>query len=72
MYTGYYIDNKDIFGPRGYTQSYIDDGYIYMTGKGYTQCWIENGDIFKSGIGYTKFYIDGNDIFGPSKTLPWL
>ena len=50
--TGHYIDwRKDagggfIYGPRGYSEHWLDDrGYIYSP-KGYTQCYVQNKTIY--------------------------
>jgi len=72
MDTGYYIQDGQIFGPKGYAQSWIEDNCIYSSHRGYTQCWIEeDGCIFSSRGGNTGFSIQGNRIHGPSRKLPW-
>ena len=72
MYTGYYISSGSIYGPNGYTNSWIDGDSIYSTGGGYSQFYIDNGSIYKVEAGCINFYIDGDSIYGPTNSLPWL
>ena len=72
MYTGYWIEKDGVFGPNGYTQSWIENGEIFSSKSGYTQYWIEDGQIYSSKGGYTQFWIENNGIHGPRKSLPWL
>ena len=73
MDTGYYIQDGEIFGPKGNTRSWVEGNYIYSSHGGYTQCWIEDdGRIFSSRVGNTEFFVRDDRIFGPSRRLPWL
>lgn len=46
MYTGHYVSSGSIYGPNGYTKSWIDDDSIYNTERGYTQFYIDGDSIY--------------------------
>ena len=69
-YSGFWIEDKYIYGPGGSTQYWIDDGHIYGP-NGYTNHWIEDGIIYSTSGGNTRCWIDDNRIYGPKEKLPW-
>lgn len=72
MLTGYWIENKKIYGPGGYTRAWIDNGHIYTAGSEYPVYWIQDGRIQSTVAGDTGFWIENDFIYGPDEPLPWL
>jgi len=73
MDTGYYIQDGEIFGPKGSTRSWVEGNHVYSSPGGYTQCWIEeDGRIFSARGGDTGFSVREGRICGPCRRLPWM
>lgn len=68
-YTGYWVSNGHICGPRGYTQHWIQSGHIYGP-RGYTGLWIQDASIY-GPRGYTQCWIQDDFIYGEKGNLPW-
>lgn len=69
--TGYYIQKGYIYGPSGFTNTYIDNDnqiYSYNGGTGY---YLQNDYIYGPS-GYSSFYLYKYGIYGPAETLPWI
>ena len=71
MDLGYWINNKLIYGPEGYTGYWIDNDQIFSR-SGYTRLWISKDHIYSSTAGNTGFWIEGQRIQGPGRELPWV
>jgi hypothetical protein len=70
MDTGYYIQDKYIWGPKEGGRFYIENNYIYGPRNG-GKYFIRDGYIYgpkDSG----EFYIRDNRIQGPGANLPWM
>ena len=71
MYTGYWIDNNFIYGPKYLEKFYIKNGYIhgpFNSGIYY----IQKGVIRGPGLKGEFFVGDDNRIYGPDKNVPWI
>lgn len=71
MYTGYWIKNRSIYGPRGYTGYRIDRRRQILGPQGYTRHWIHRDNVYSALEGNTGYWIDDDRIQGPSAELPW-
>ena len=70
VYTGYWIEEGYILGPRESGRFWIQDGWICGP-RNSGKFWIQDGCIFgpkQSG----EFRIDEGRIYGPHATPPWL
>jgi hypothetical protein len=70
MYTGFWIEDNHILGPKESGKFRIDNGYIKGPYNS-KQFWIDYNRIWgpkESG----KFWIYNGYIYGPSENLPWM
>lgn len=70
LYTGYWIQDKFIWGPRESGKFWIENSWIWGP-RNSGKYWIDDKFIWgpkDSG----KFWIEDGFIYGPHKNLPWL
>jgi len=70
LYTGYYIQDQYIYGPKRTGRYWIQDGYIYGPGSN-GRYYLSDNYVYGPGS-QGRFYIQDGYIYGPSRDVPWL
>jgi len=70
VYTGYWIEEGYILGPRDSGRFWIQEGWIYGP-RNSGKYWVQEGCIFGPNQN-GEFRIDEDRIYGPHPTPPWL
>ncbi len=71
MFTGYWIENGEIYGPSGFMRWRFEGTEICSSDRCYTG-YYRDGEEISGPSGYTRFYISSGEIHGPRQSLPWL